>query len=60
MTIASITFKCLANAGYFAAHYAAGKVIFAEGDKGDARLSLSAVVTSWKRSELAAFSARWP
>jgi CRP/FNR family cyclic AMP-dependent transcriptional regulator len=44
-----------------------GQGIFAEGDKGDVmyvvqtgELSLSAVVTSWKRSEVAAFSARRP
>ena len=36
MTIASIDFQMLANAGFPPARYAAGDVIFAEGDKGDA------------------------
>ena len=35
MTIASIDFQMLANAGFPPARYAAGDVIFAEGDKGD-------------------------
>ena len=36
MTIASIDFQMLANAGFPRARYAAGDVIFAEGDKGEA------------------------
>ena len=36
MTIASIDFQMLANAGFPPARYAAGDVIFAEGDKGEA------------------------
>ena len=36
MTIASIDFQMLANAGFPPVRYAAGDVIFAEGDKGDA------------------------
>jgi CRP/FNR family transcriptional regulator, cyclic AMP receptor protein len=36
MAIASIDFQMLANAGFPPARYAAGDVIFAEGDKGDA------------------------
>jgi len=36
MTIAAIDFQMLANAGFPPARYAAGDVIFAEGDKGDA------------------------
>jgi len=36
MTIASIDFQMLANAGFPPARYAAGDVIFSEGDKGDA------------------------
>ena len=36
MTIAAIDFQMLANAGFPPASYAAGEVIFAEGDKGDA------------------------
>jgi CRP-like cAMP-binding protein len=36
MTIASIDFQMLANAGFPPARFAAGDVIFAEGDKGDA------------------------
>ena len=36
MTIAAIDFQMLANAGYPSARFAAGDVIFAEGDKGDA------------------------
>jgi hypothetical protein len=36
MTIAAIDFQMLANAGYPPARFAAGDVIFAEGDKGDA------------------------
>ena len=36
MTIASIDFQMLANAGFPPARYAAGDVIFAEGDTGDA------------------------
>jgi CRP/FNR family transcriptional regulator, cyclic AMP receptor protein len=36
MTIASIDFQMLANAGFPPARYAAGEVIFSEGDKGDA------------------------
>jgi len=35
MTIAAIDFQMLANAGFPPARYAAGDVIFAEGDKGD-------------------------
>jgi CRP-like cAMP-binding protein len=35
MTIASIDFQMLANAGFPPARFAAGDVIFAEGDKGD-------------------------
>jgi CRP/FNR family transcriptional regulator, cyclic AMP receptor protein len=36
MTIASIDFQMLANAGFPPARFAMGDVIFAEGDKGDA------------------------
>src|SRR3974377_1838921 len=36
MTIAAIDFQMLANAGYPTARFAAGDVIFAAGDKGDA------------------------
>jgi CRP/FNR family transcriptional regulator, cyclic AMP receptor protein len=36
MTIASIDFQMLANAGFPPVRHAAGDVIFAEGDKGDA------------------------
>ena len=36
MTIASIDFQMLANAGFPPARFAKGDVIFAEGDKGDA------------------------
>jgi CRP-like cAMP-binding protein len=36
MTIASIDFQMLANAGFPPARFAKGEVIFAEGDKGDA------------------------
>jgi CRP-like cAMP-binding protein len=36
MAIASIDFQMLANAGFPPARFAAGDVIFAEGDKGDA------------------------
>ena len=36
MTIAAIDFQMLANAGFPPARFAAGDVIFAEGDKGDA------------------------
>ena len=36
MTIAAIDFQMLANAGFPPARYAAGDVIFSEGDKGDA------------------------
>ena len=36
MTIAAIDFQMLANAGFPPARYAAGDVIFAEGDKGEA------------------------
>ena len=36
MAIASIDFQMLANAGFPPARYAAGDVIFAEGDRGDA------------------------
>lgn len=36
MTIAAIDFQMLANAGFPPARYAAGDVIFGEGDKGDA------------------------
>lgn len=36
MTIASIDFQMLANAGFPPARFATGDVIFAEGDKGDA------------------------
>jgi CRP/FNR family cyclic AMP-dependent transcriptional regulator len=36
MTIASIDFQMLANAGFPPANFAKGDVIFAEGDKGDA------------------------
>jgi CRP/FNR family cyclic AMP-dependent transcriptional regulator len=36
MTIASIDFQMLANAGFPPASFAKGDVIFAEGDKGDA------------------------
>ena len=36
MTIAAIDFQMLANAGYPPTRFAAGDVIFAEGDKGDA------------------------
>ena len=36
MTIASIDFQMLANAGFPPARFAMGNVIFAEGDKGDA------------------------
>lgn len=36
MTIASIDFQMLANAGFPPVRYPAGDVIFAEGDKGDA------------------------
>jgi CRP-like cAMP-binding protein len=36
MTIAAIDFQMLANAGFPPVRYAAGDVIFAEGDKGDA------------------------
>ena len=36
MTIAAIDFQMLANAGFPPASYAAGEVIFAEGDRGDA------------------------
>ena len=36
MTIAAIDFQMLANAGYPPARFAAGEVIFTEGDKGDA------------------------
>jgi CRP/FNR family transcriptional regulator, cyclic AMP receptor protein len=35
MTIAAIDFQMLANAGYPPVHFAAGDVIFSEGDKGD-------------------------
>ena len=35
MTIASIDFQMLANAGFPPARFAAGDVIFAKGDKGD-------------------------
>ncbi len=35
MTIATIDFQLLANAGFPPAKFAAGDVIFAEGDKGD-------------------------
>ena len=36
MTVAAIDFQMLANAGFPPARYAAGDVVFAEGDKGDA------------------------
>jgi CRP/FNR family cyclic AMP-dependent transcriptional regulator len=36
MTIAAIDFQMLANAGYPTVRFAAGDVIFAAGDKGDA------------------------
>ena len=36
MTIAAIDFQMLANAGFPPARYAAGDVIFEEGDKGEA------------------------
>jgi CRP-like cAMP-binding protein len=36
MAVASIDFQMLANAGFPPARYAAGDVVFAEGDKGDA------------------------
>ena len=36
MAIASIDFQMLANAGFPPARYAAGEVIFAKGDRGDA------------------------
>ena len=36
MTIASIDFQMLANAGFPPMRYAPGDVIFAEGDRGDA------------------------
>lgn len=35
MTVAAIDFQMLANAGFPPANYAAGDVVFAEGDKGD-------------------------
>jgi len=35
MTIAAIDFQMLANAGYPPTRFAAGDVIFSEGDKGD-------------------------
>lgn len=36
MTIAAIDFQMLANAGFPPAKFAAGDVVFSEGDKGDA------------------------
>jgi CRP/FNR family cyclic AMP-dependent transcriptional regulator len=38
MTIAAIDFQLLANAGFAPAKFAAGDVIFAEGDKGAIRM----------------------
>ncbi len=35
MTVAAIDFQMLANAGFPPAHFAAGDVVFSEGDKGD-------------------------
>jgi CRP-like cAMP-binding protein len=35
MTVAAIDFQVLANAGFPPANFAAGDVVFAEGDKGD-------------------------
>lgn len=36
MTVAAIDFQMLANAGFPPARFAAGDVVFSEGDKGDA------------------------
>jgi CRP-like cAMP-binding protein len=67
MAIASIDFQMLANAGFPPARYAAGDVIFAEGDKGDAmyvirngEVTIEHGAASWKRLAAAASSARWP
>jgi CRP-like cAMP-binding protein len=61
MAIASIDFQMLANAGFLPARYAAGDVIFAEGDKGDAMyvVRTGEVTVEHGARVIAAPSARW-
>ena len=67
MTIAAIDFQMLANAGYPPTRFAAGDVIFAEGDKGDAMYVVRSgeVVIEHQRHVMetlgeAVSSVRWP
>jgi CRP-like cAMP-binding protein len=66
MTIAAIDFQMLANAGYPPTRFAAGDVIFSEGDKGDVmyvvrsgEVSIEHQGTSWRPLGEAVSSVRW-